>query len=320
MRKNSSTPIFLAIIVNILFTIKAVNADPGATQLPTSLQTNHLHTISIEIDNSQFGTIRFFKGSTKTGSIIGRVLKPATNLLRSKLRSDVSEVAINTGRVVVIETAKNEEIRIVSNPDHPELRASESTIITDLPAGKGIFNLVINPEGTTVQTGALNQMTLLPSDYIPAIGDHIYLVAKLTTSEELKAISLLNSLAKQYSEDCLQRAHFWHRTVVNGTLMASAILPKGEPDPIAAVQFIVDGDIEDLKNTPPFQFSWNSRKALNGEHVLEIDALDQEGNIITSKRMLVVVENGAHSTTTHPSDALVHQKISDEDELHRENK
>lgn len=315
-----STQIFIAILVSIASSTGGVNADPDGTQLPTSLQSAHQNTVSIEIDNSQFGEIQFFAGSSKTGTLIGRVLKPATQLTKSKLRNSESEVGINAGHVVVISPSKNEEFRIVSNPEHPALKAPPSTIITDLPKGKGIFNPAIDPEGTTVHLNVLNQLTLLPSNYIPTTGDHIYLVANLTASEELNAVKQLDGLAKQYSAACIQRAHLWHRTIVTGTLKASAILPKGEPDPIAAVQFTVDGDIEDLKNTPPYLFSWDSRIAKNGEHILEIDALDQEGNIITNKRMLVVVDNGENPPPPHSSGALDHAKTSSKSERKSENK
>ena len=98
-------------------------------------------------------------------------------------------------------------------------------------------------------------------------------------------------LAEQYSARTMARAREARRTVVSGIVALRAKLPSGEPEPIAAVTYSIDGDIVSSQNTFPSAFGWDTTKLPNGEHVVEVRALSRFATVITRVRTLVVVNN-----------------------------
>src|SRR5262249_48845779 len=60
---------------------------------------------------------------------------------------------------------------------------------------------------------------------------------------------------------------------------------------IQMVKFFLDGHLRAMDNNPPFSWEWDTRSSTNGEHVLEIQGLDQDGKLINSTKTKVSVAN-----------------------------
>lgn len=101
----------------------------------------------------------------------------------------------------------------------------------------------------------------------------------------------LTAAAANYAASAVARAKAAGETIVSGTLLVKAKLPGGEPDPIAGVLYSVDDDTVAAQNAPPYAYSWDTHRAENGEHVVEVRALSSGGATITRSRALIVVEN-----------------------------
>ena len=99
------------------------------------------------------------------------------------------------------------------------------------------------------------------------------------------------ALGQAYMAQSLSHARQEHRPIVSGVLSLKAKLPAGEPDPIAYVVYVVDNQIVSSQNVPPFQLEWDTRRETEGEHLVEVRALNRNGHPITSKRTLLVVQN-----------------------------
>jgi hypothetical protein len=117
-----------------------------------------------------------------------------------------------------------------------------------------------------------------------------------------KVQARVEALAQSYAADMLFRARAARRKIVAGTLTLHAQLPANEPDPIAAVTYVIDGDVVAAQNVQPFTYAWDTRQVPDGEHVVEIRALSAGGGIITRARALVVVRNGPPNPTPPTTD------------------
>jgi hypothetical protein len=102
-------------------------------------------------------------------------------------------------------------------------------------------------------------------------------------------------LGESYAAQAAVRARAEKRLVVSGLLTLRAKLPANEPDPIAAVTYTIDGNVVAAQNTPPFTHTWDTRQVANGEHVVEIRALNGRGSLLTRAIALIVVENSEKS-------------------------
>jgi hypothetical protein len=58
------------------------------------------------------------------------------------------------------------------------------------------------------------------------------------------------------------------------------------------VSLYVDGDFAGMTNNPPYTFDWDTTTIQDGEHLVEARAVDADGNIVSSLRELVWVDNG----------------------------
>ncbi len=58
-----------------------------------------------------------------------------------------------------------------------------------------------------------------------------------------------------------------------------------------AVTFTIDGQLAGMINTPPYQYVWNTANGGNGRHSVRIDALDANGDVLSSTTRLVSVAN-----------------------------
>ncbi len=111
------------------------------------------------------------------------------------------------------------------------------------------------------------------------------------TDRDATAQAKLNSLADAYDAAAVVRARAAHCAIVSGVWTLRAKLPAGEPDPIVYVSYLVDDDTVATQNTAPFSFGWDTKIVPNGEHLIEIRALNRSGNLVTHVRALVVVDN-----------------------------
>ena len=104
----------------------------------------------------------------------------------------------------------------------------------------------------------------------------------------------VTALGQAYTTQSIARARQERRSIVSGTLNLKAKLPEGEPDPIAYVTYAIDSRMVSTQNVAPFTFDWDTRQTTDGEHVVEVRALNRNGHMITQKRALVVVQNKAN--------------------------
>lgn len=272
-------------------------------------------TYSLRVENAQYGRVEISLDRGLHSILIGRVQRPTVQMATEKTATAVGTVQRVQGDGIVFCVATGRIMKLLPAvaPIKPTPHGKKTSapgpaaLVTDIAAGKGLFRDLLPPAGTVV--GAIADTPReapFPADYLPTLDDvfvfHVSLPlppAKAGETEAQRADTLKESvrvqvtaLQKEYAAGAVARARAERRTVVSGTLTLRATLPEGEPDPITAVAYFIDGKFIAGQNTAPFVYQWNTKNVENGEHVLEIRAENSNTRPVTRKRALIVVQNG----------------------------
>jgi len=76
---------------------------------------------------------------------------------------------------------------------------------------------------------------------------------------------------------------------INASVNANVAIDK--------VEFYIDGNLASSDTTSPYAFDWDTTKAINGSHTIQVKAYDKSGNFGTSAVTTVTVDNTAADTT-----------------------
>jgi hypothetical protein len=262
----------------------------------------------------QYGRVEVSADGGAHYVLIGRVLKPATATVSEKVamtpssvlrsRSDGIAFSVLPGQILKLRPQTVSMPPAAGRKHHPlppaYLPSEPSAIVTTLEPGKGLFGALLPPFRCPVrlQNGADN-LTPFADAYAPTEEDVFVFLVSLPDATggvpaEAKAKETLlrhiEQMRQTYAATSTARARAAKR-LVSGTLTLNAKLPANEPDPIAAVTFAIDGNVVAAENTPPFSHAWDTHQVPDGEHVVEIRALNGRGSLLTRVLALIVVQN-----------------------------
>lgn len=77
-----------------------------------------------------------------------------------------------------------------------------------------------------------------------------------------------------------------NNATVSGTVN---IVVTDQNPPVSWVNFVIDGNY--ITSSPPLTFSWNTTTYSNGQHTIEVDAKDSNGNLVGTAIINVTVSN-----------------------------
>lgn len=292
---------------------------PDAPSLPVTDETYR-----IRVQNVQYGRVEASVDGGAHYLLIGRVLRPATAPGLDKTAKARGLVVRSGTDGIAFSIAPNEVLRL--RPRSPSIKAVKgakgvasktfwpasetSAIVTNLNAAQDIFSnaLLAPPKSAVRLQSEPRDLETFPEGYAPSEQDTFVLLVKLplpkpapgapsasdaerTETRKADVRQRIEAQGKQYADTAIARANAERRSVVTGMLTLRARLPKGEPDPITAVTYYVDGDMVAAQNVSPFTYAWDTTRVENGEHVVEIRALNSRASVITRARALVVVRN-----------------------------
>ena len=188
---------------------------------------------------------------------------------------------------------KDRQIRVL--PDIPANRKTPGAILLNVPATAAVFKDFLPPAGTPVRylSSAQSEALPLPEAYYPKEEDTLEFVSPRTAATPEKIAVYAKDAERYYLERCLTKLRVTGKKPVTGNLFVSAKLKPG--DNPNAVTFLHEGSIAGIMNAPPFSMRWDTRQWRDGEHLVEVRALDKHGAILSRSRALVVVQNGSQS-------------------------
>jgi hypothetical protein len=282
-------------------------------------------TYRLRVENTLYGRVELSFDGGATYTLVGRVLHPARTVGADPTAKEPGVVLRSEGHGLAFSVGPNRILKLRPNsppsstrpnprhkaPASPPPAAEPSAIQTNLEPASGLFGDLLPPAHTSVrlQSSSHSQALLpIPPDYA-LIPEDVFVFSVLlprpapppgavALSEPERASQWHETVRKRiedlgaaYAAGILPRAQAERRTVANGTLTLQVKLPAGEPDPISVVIYLIDGDMVAAQNREPFTYAWDTRRVPDGEHVIEIRALNRDSRVLTQTRKLVVVDN-----------------------------
>jgi len=176
-------------------------------------------------------------------------------------------------------------------PDTASLRSDGAAIVTNRAPTDALFTALLPGRESPVQLLLRGQAVPLPPDYRPSDGDTLLVTCLRNAAGAADVRAAVRAGAQAYERDALARARREGRRVVSGTLTVVARAPATVK--VAAVTFTVDGDRVAIVNSAPFRARWDTRAWRSGEHMVDIQARDAGGALVTRAKRLVYVVNPA---------------------------
>jgi hypothetical protein len=241
----------------------------------------------LRVNNAQYGPVEI---STDRGAhwfLVARVVRPATQTAPGA-QSKLPEVQRSSDEGLAFGVGAGLVVRIL--PDNPLNRKDKAAMLLNVPKTFALFKDFIPPVGSPVQqvlTG--NAAVPIPNGYSPADADTILFTAQRTLLPSDKIDGYAKDAADVYREMVLSRLRAKGKKPLSGVLEITGRLAQGEEP--KAVTFIVDGVMKAITNSPPFTLKCDTKDWANGEHLIEIRALDAGGAVLTKARQLVYVQN-----------------------------
>ncbi|HLI49860.1 MAG TPA: Ig-like domain-containing protein [Chthonomonas sp.] len=267
-------------------------------------------TYLLRVTNALYAPVEISVDGGKTFLVIGRVIRCASMVGADVTARQAGRVIRSGHEGVAISLGGERILKLLPQPAVAKAHLEPWAIYTNIAEGKGVFGTLVPPVGTKVllPLSALNTAVA----YSPQVGDVFEFTvermpppffepsaANRLNDWKMQIAQAIQAMANDYAAGAVARAQAEHRLIVSGFLTLKAKLPEGEPDPIEFVRFLVDGAVVQLTNVPPFTYKWDTRSVADGEHVVEIDALDKNGKLITQASALIVVQN--HPATSAAS-------------------
>ena len=305
----------LSLILLFLPSIVTAQSEPEVPLAPSYVPPTE--TYRLRVENTQYGRIEISTDGGKHYLIIGRVRTPTLSPLADKAATHPGAVLRSSGEGIVFVIAPGYLLKMGVSRSLPLSKKSlfrglpkttQGILTTTLPPKQGLFGELLLPIGTPVRLQTSPHiLTPFSAGYTPREEDTFVFFVTLPLPSKGEGVSLseeqqreklrhtaseaAEKLARNYREASPQRARAESHLLCSGKLTLRPKLPSGEPDPIAAVTYWIDGDMVAAQNTPPFSFEWDTHQTTNEEHIVEIRALNRHGNPLTRARALVVVQN-----------------------------
>lgn len=295
---------------------------PSVSDLPNE-------SYRLRVENIRYGRVEMSADGGEHYVLVGRVARPATKKATDKTAKTAGVLLRVSGNGLVFSVAPGRTLSLrpeqtpalPGDEPHgrhlpPSFTADPSAILTNLSPDQGLFGDLLPPTSSPayIQFGT-SDLSSFPDGYALGDGDVFVFVVTLPTPKSASSPSLtsiqpvqptlawknaatlkrIQTLGQAYEAGAVARARAEKRVVVSGTLTLRANIPAGEPDPVAAVTYLVDGDMIAVQNVAPYDYALDTHRFPDGEHVVEIRAVSGHSSLISKVRALIVVQNGAKS-------------------------
>ncbi len=272
---------------------------------PDTTDTTSREVYRLRIQNARFGRVEVSVDGGEHFLLIGRVLQPATVAAPDRSVLQPGSVVRSGTFGIAFGSNAGEIIRVLPSPaPNSRTKSSPSELVTDIKQGTGIFcDLGPRAGSAALQEMAGGSWRSFPDGYTPSEDDVFGFLATPASTVATRAPDaadldrpaetrkLFVTASERYTTLAMTRTKAAKRPIVSGLVHLTAKLPSGEPEPITAVTYSIDGDIVSAQNLFPSIYMWNTTRVANGEHVVEVRALNRFATVVTRVRRLVLVDN-----------------------------
>lgn len=244
----------------------------------------------LRIQNTEFGAIEASVDGGRTWELVGRVISPADRTAPGA-SGTLPIVERASAHGVAIAVGGGRLVRLL--PDTTAGRPDGAAIVTNRAPRDALFASLLPSRDSPVQLVTRGEAVALPANYTPRDGDTLMVTCQRAAAGAAELGAALRAGAEAYRGVARARARREGRRVVTGHLTVVARAPASIQ--VSAVTFTVDGERIAIVNAPPFTARWDTRSWRNGEHMVDIQARDARGTLVTRAKRLVYVDNPAPS-------------------------
>ena len=294
-----------------LITTPVASLSQPPPEAPDTAIVSSVETYRLRVENAEYGRIELSVDGGEHFMLVGRVIKAATAAAPEPASRPACSIVRGSGDGLAFTVAQGQVLKLLPAPaGRSGAKAPDCAMVTDLRPRTGLLGDYCPPAGTDLlQQVGHGPLRPYPDGLTPSedtvFAFRVTLPSVLgpsavarTGAPDAAALARLAEcrkglaeLAHEYAERSVERARDARRSVVSGVVALRARLPAGEPEPIAAVTYSIDGDVVSAQNVFPSTYGWDTTKLPNGEHVIEIRALSKHATVVTRVRALVLVMN-----------------------------
>jgi hypothetical protein len=240
----------------------------------------------LRLVNTLYGPVEVSADQGVTWRLIGRVVHQAVDLAPAAPSSKVA-VQRSTAQGMALGVGGGKYLRLL--PDSPAARKDPTAIVVNAKPSSPLFSSLLPPVDAPIQQMVGRTVVSIPDRYAPQEGDVLLITVAKPDLKPGSASLLVQDAAEKYQQAAVERLRTVNKKPANGTLTVNANLPPGEK--VSVVTFHLDGTVVGILNNPPYTIRLNTTIWSNGEHLIEVRALDSNGGTLSRKKTLVVVDN-----------------------------
>ncbi|HLJ55896.1 MAG TPA: hypothetical protein VKT77_12730 [Chthonomonadaceae bacterium] len=284
---------------------------------PDATTVSARETYRLRVENARFGRIELSVDGGEHFLLVGRVLKPASLAAPDRAAKEPGVVVRSSADGIAFSIAPGQVLKLLPAPAHPtRAKVADCAIATDIrPAAAPFGDLGPAIGGAVLQQVGNAPWSHYPSGLTPTDETVFGFIVALPglcadgASHAPPGPSVMAKLADarkrlteqcaRYAEGAASRATENGRSIVSGKVLLRAKVPEGEPEPITAVSYSINGDVVSMQNTLPSEYYWDTTRLPNGEYVVEIRGYSARASVVSRVRALVVVKNPPGSENPH---------------------
>ncbi len=224
------------------------------------------------------------KGASWT--LIGRVDRAASEVKQGSVL-DQPEVERASKYGFALATGFGKMIRIL--PDGVKARKDNAALLVNLPIGGPLFSTLSPSIGSEWMIGSGKYLIKPNKDFVPEPNKVYIILVKYDASRQPSMAMNIRHAGDYYSALSLRRLIDRGGKPCSGWLTVQAHPAQGDK-PFACI-FSLDGGQSKISNTYPFSCRWNTKLFKNGEHLIEIKAMNSSGAVLSTVKYLVYFLN-----------------------------
>lgn len=219
-------------------------------------------------------------------TLIGRVVRAVTEVKTGSVL-DQPEVERASKYGIALATGFGKMIRVL--PDGVKARRDKAALLVNLPIDGPLFSTLLPSVGSEWMIKSGKYLIKPNKDFTPEQDQVYILIAKYDAGRQPSIAENIRHAADYYSALALRRLIDHGGKPCTGMLTVQAHPSQGDK-PFACI-FSLDGGQSKISNNYPFSCRWNTALFRNGEHLIEIKAMNSSGAVLSTVKYLVYFLN-----------------------------
>jgi hypothetical protein len=243
-------------------------------------------TYRLRVMNTLYGAVDASTDGGATWQIVARVLKPAVERVPGAQRDEAVVEKVGP-QGMAFGVGDHKLVRLL--PDTPANHRDPAAIVVNQTPVGSLFKDLLPPVGSSVMQVVNRRPVAMLSVYLPAYNDLLLFIVTRTDPEAPKLEGYIKEASLRYHDAAIAKLRAAGKKPMSGFLTLTANPSEG--DNPGAITFLVDGAVAGILNRAPFSLRLDTRNWENGEHLIEVRGLNENGASYTQKKVLVVVDN-----------------------------